>query len=168
MNTLPSTRGKYELLKVGLIIIGFLITALSCSLGLGTEQVASPEETAELQEAYENYLAISAEAYRTGDESHLAEVATGDSLEWIQRSVQQTHASGRHGWEEYSQVYFKVTSYDSEVAEALFRALRKSYTFATETGGRHFVGSRPELHEITFVKEDGIWKVSQRSVSIID
>ncbi len=159
---------RAEKLKLGLIIIGFLVTALSCSLGLGTEPVASPEEMAELREAYENYLAIAAEAYRTGDESHLAEAATGDSLAWIKRSVQQTHASGRHEWAEYSQVYFKVTSYDSEVAEALFRASRKSYTFDPETGGRHFVGSRPELHEITFVKEAGIWKVSHRSESIID
>jgi len=155
-------------LKVGLIIIGFLITALSCSLGLGTEQVASPEETAELQEAYENYLAIAAKAYQTGDESHLAEVATGDLLAGVKRSVQLTHADGRHEWQEYSQVYFKVTSYDSEVAEALFRASRKSYNLSPETGERYFVGSKPELHEITFVKENGVWKVSHRSVSMID
>ncbi len=157
-----------EKLKGGLIIVGFLITALSCSLGLGMEPVASPEETAKLREAYENYLAIAAEAYRTGDESHLAEAATGDSLAWIQRSVQLTHDSGRHEWEEYSQVYFRVTSYDSEVAKERFRALRKSYDFSPKTGERYFIGSRPELHEITFVKEAGIWKVSYRSESIID
>jgi len=137
-------------------------------LGLGTEPVASPEEMAELREAYENYLAIAAEAYRTGDESHLAEAATGDSLAWAERRVQRGRASGRHEWEEYSQVYFKVTSYDSEVAEALFRALRKSYNLSPATGERYFVGSKPELHEITFVKEAGIWKVSHRSVSMID
>ena len=152
-----------------LIVWTFVVMAvLGCSVTIGVQPPRPSEEEVKLRQAYEQFLEVSAQAFQTGDESGLEAVATGEALSWVQRRVQLTHSTVRHEWDEYSQVRFEVTSYDSEVAEALFRALRKSYDFSPKTGGRYFIGSRPELHEIIFSRVDGVWKVSDFTVSIVD
>ena len=165
---------KAGLLEAGkpwvlLLVWAFVVmAALGCSVTIGVQPPCSLEEEVELRQAYEQFLEVSAQAFQTGDESGLEAVATGEALSWVQRRVQLTHSTGRHEWQEYSHVYFRVTSYDSEVAEARFRALRKSYDFSPKTGERYFVGSKPELHEITFLRVDGVWKVLDFTVSIVD
>ena len=158
-------RKPWVLLMVWALVV---MAALGCSVTIGVQPPCSSEEEVELRQAYEQFLEVSAQAFQTGDEAGLEAVATGEALSWVQRRVQLTHSTGRHEWQEYSQVRFDVTSYDSEVAEALFRALRKSYNLSPTTGERYFVGSMPELHEITFLMVNGVWKVFDFTVSIID
>jgi len=163
-----TTLGAGKLWVLLIVWIFVVMAALGCSVTIGVQPPRPSEEKIELRQAYEQFLEVSAQAFQTGDGSGLEAVATGEALSWMQRQVQLTHSTGRHEWEEYSQVYFRVTSYDSEVAEARFRALRKSYDFSPETGERYFVGSKPELHEITFLRVNGVWKVLDFTVSIVD
>ncbi len=145
-----------------------MMAALGCSVTIGTRQPCSSEEENELQQAYEQFSEAWAEAEKTFDASCLEAVATGEALREGQAAIQRARSTDRQEWEEYSQVRFEVTSYGSEVAEAQFRALRKSYTFDPETGEKHFVGSRPEVHNIIFRKIGGVWKVSDLTVHIIN
>lgn len=162
---LPGVKGQWVLLMIGI----FLITAaLGCSGQVIAQPAPPSEEEAELLQSYELFLEIQAQAFQTGDESSLDAVATGETLDWLQRQVQLARSTGRHEWDEYSQVRFWVTSYAPDVAEARFRALRETWAFHPETEERYLVGRVPELHEIIFVMVDGSWKVSYRNVHMID
>ena len=165
MDEMPEARKLWVLLVVWI----FVVTAsLGCSITIGARQPCSSEEETELQQAYEQFLVTWAQAARMRDEVGLETVATGEMLSKMQRKIQLARQGYRLDWEEYSHVRFEVVSYSSDKAQAVFRALRKTYNTDPKTGDEYLVGSMSELHEITFVKEDGVWKVSQRSVSIID
>lgn len=51
----------------------------------------TPEQEAELRAAYERYLVVISEAYRTGDPSLLSEVATGD---WLSSQTEEVQRFG--------------------------------------------------------------------------
>jgi len=144
------------------------MAVLGCSVTIGVQQPRPSEEEVELQQAYEQFLVTWAQAARTRDEIGLETVTTGEMLSKMQHKIQLARQGYRLDWEEYSHVRFEVVSYSPDKAQAVFRALRKTCNTDPETGDEYLVGSMPEVHEITFVKENGVWKVSNRSVSMVD
>jgi hypothetical protein len=119
----------------------------------------SPELTAEISEAYQEYWQVRAEALRDLDASLLPAVTAGEHLAAVQDRISELRAEG-HAIEtdvDHNYVVFEASTEDAKVADSY---TDDSVYVDLQTHARLTTPTGVKLNEVYIMtKTDGIWRV---------
>ena len=145
------------------ILGGMLLgCCISVSIPIIKVNVLTNRYEDELKEVVVNYMRVPNQAELEGNPDLLMEVATGKELEFLQRVY-------KYPLETYGIITsidvdsFQVSSYTENRATISIRGYFWHYHLYSSTGETSNEWDTPFYFNITLVKEEGVWKVSDNS-----
>lgn len=139
-----------------------LILLIVCAIAL--PGCAPDPHREELEEAFERYLAELNEAYFTLDTSELSQATTGDQLVYATVSVEAQRGFSVIEADEFDIAWVRVIDYSDAEAIIEVRTNYRQFYQDFETGERTYWPTdrwRWRVEQVTLVREDGVWKVSE-------